>query len=211
MREKTRQKLRCHCWRDFLSKQRADFLRLFFFCMLLTFSSGCQSFTVHCGDESRAPQDVVEAYVKADAEGATLSSEKYASSVIPSIVLSSQYETPGWDTVSIVERSEVIGIEPMEDAYDIQKVKVQYHIIADCADELMPKAYFESYSFRVHKMGNKWMIVNPTDLRPHVSLPAFLRHVHVLLRADPERKGLETMLLAAESLKSDVDSDDKAY
>jgi hypothetical protein len=126
-----------------------------------------------------SPENVVRQYLATDLRGAKLSTESIQKSVLPKIIIPTEYVSPGWDTVVIVMEPEILSVTPAIGREDeIMMVGVRYRIVGEAfGEEVINKSAVEDYTFEVRRVDNRWFIMDPTDLCPHISQAGLIHHL----------------------------------
>jgi hypothetical protein len=135
--------------------------------------------------ESTAAKSLVETYCKADLNGANLSTDNFLKSGLSSFLVSGEFESPGWDTVSLIIKytitySKVNGKEAI--------ITVSYDTLGEIpgAEEVTIDKRIENYNFKLVKIDGKWRLKTPYDLKPHISIDTAIRHIQVLYKTEKE-------------------------
>lgn len=127
-----------------------------------------------------AIRSVVESFLKADLDGAFLSSDNFERSGIDRILVPGDGMRPGWDTVTLVKSYEITNVISSRGK---ASATVEYRVLGEVpgAEEVIRRDSTEEYHFLLAKRGKGWKLVSPNDLRPHVSIDTTLRHLNLLL------------------------------
>lgn len=128
-------------------------------------------------------QTLVETYCKADYDGANLSTDNYKKSLLPGFVVAGEYESPAWDTVSLVK---AYFIKSVEVKGENASVAVQYEVLGEVpgAQEVEVKKEKENYTFKLKKLGDSWKLITPADLKPHIAIDTAIRHIRELYETE---------------------------
>jgi hypothetical protein len=147
-----------------------------------------------------SPEAVVRAYCQADFDGATLSSKSYEMSCLPKITAPSEGGTPGWDTASLI--SEFTISHSGDSHVGEQDVTVRFNLLGPltmlCFE---PGIRDEYYVFHTRKTGDKWMVMDPHDLPPHISVNSAIRQLLSLQPGQDTRTLVEQLQTLGKNLK----------
>jgi hypothetical protein len=136
-------------------------------------------------------RSTVELYLKADLQGATLGSDNFARSGIGKLIIPGEEIAPGWDTCSVVTSYAIDAVEEkMVKGQHLAIVSVTYAVVAEVsgATDVEHKKEREKYVFRLVKQGNDWKLIDPYDLKPHVSIDTLIAHLKTLLGQEHQEK-----------------------
>lgn len=167
---------------------------------LSLFPVGCAHRGMGTHFDQRSPEAVVRAYIDADLFGATLSTKAYETAHLSEIIVPTEYVSPGWDTVSIVESAEILAEKTTIGQDKLCKVVVQYNTLGEVAEKLDLHPNVERYIFKTQRIDDQWFLMDPVDLRPHVSVSALITHIQGLLSHESERSDLKATLSTLQSL-----------
>ena len=154
-------------------------LHLVFSCLFMACAIGCVSRGRLSREDQSSPKHVVRQYLAVELNGARLSTESIQKSILPKIIIPVEYVSPGWDTIFIVTQAKILDVEPVRGREDeIMKVGVRYEVIGEAfGEEVIAKSAVEDYIFEVRRVDDKWFIMDPIDLYPHISQAGFIRHL----------------------------------
>jgi hypothetical protein len=141
--------------------------------------------------EVTSVRSIVEMYIKADLHGATLGTDNFAQSGIGKIIIPGEESSPGWDTVSLAKSYTINTIQvKKEKGRNLATASVTYELVGEVpgAVEVIEKKETENYVFRLVKQDKEWKLIEPYDLRPHVSIETVIRHLKTLLGREHQEK-----------------------
>jgi hypothetical protein len=149
---------------------------------------------------SENPRKVIEHFLKLDTDGARLGTDTYKASGIGDYVVQGEYESPGWDTVTLITDYK---IQKITQSGSTASAMVKYNVIGKASNNLEIKKKNEIYIFKLKKQNHRWFIVEPYDLPQHISVDAAIKHWELLDKLqgdiDPDTK---TMLRKLKTLKA---------
>jgi hypothetical protein len=159
--------------------------------------------STHRADVS-AVRSVVEKYLKADFNGATLGTDNFARSGLGKIMIPGEESSPGWDTVSLTRSYAIDAIQVKnEKGRNLATASVTYELVGEVpgAVEVLEKKEKEKYVFRLVQQEKEWKLIEPYDLRPHVSIETVIRHLKMLLGQEQQEK-LPEVIRQLEKMKN---------
>lgn len=130
--------------------------------------------------DATAVRAVVESYIKADLNGATLGTDNFEKSGLDRILIPGEEVAPGWDNVSLVKAYKINSIQTRnEKGRQLAIVSVAYEVVGEVpgAVEVIKNNETENYQFRLVKQNKEWKLIEPYDLRPHVSIETVIKHL----------------------------------
>ncbi len=132
------------------------------------------------------PKEIAMLFLKLDYDGARLSSDSYVKSGIAGFTVSGEYASPGWDIVDLVKAYEILSIN---EKTEYATVTVQYDVIGDLSDTLSVEQKAKQYTFRFKRLNQRWFMIEPYDLRQHISIGAAIRHLEDLIATQGDNAG----------------------
>jgi hypothetical protein len=130
-----------------------------------------------------SPRDLTLHFLKLDFEGARLGSDDYRKSGIAEFIVPGEYMSPGWDMAIVIRKYEIEKTRPKSDRV---AVTVKYDVIGSVSNELTIKSQTEHYTFRFKQKVDRWFMIEPYDLPPHISVNTAIRHLDHLLKIQGE-------------------------
>lgn len=149
---------------------------------------------------------IVETYIKADMSGANLGTDNFVESGLEKILIAGEESAPGWDTVSLVKNYKLTSIDTKKvKGQDLAIASVTYEIVGEVpgAVEVIRQKETEKYVFRLVKQGKDWKLIQPFDLRPHVSIETVIKHLKTLLGQEHQEKVPE-VIRQLEKMKGNI-------
>ncbi len=156
--------------------------------------------------EVSAIRAVVEKYIQADLAGANLGTDNFVESGLEKILVPGEEAAPGWDTVSLVKSYKLKSIENKKvKGKDLAIASVAYEIIGEVpgAVEVVRLKETENYVFRLVKEDKTWKLIQPFDLRPHVTIETTIKHLKTLVGHEGQGKVPE-VIQQLEKMKGNV-------
>jgi hypothetical protein len=135
--------------------------------------------------DTLAVRNLVQRYCEADLRGATLSTENYRKSGLGEFIISAAgRESAGWDTATIIKGFEILSADLTPGQ---AVVNVKYESLGEVDSiEIRIKRNREYYNFSLVKKSGIWKLINPYDLRPHISIETAINHIQSLYNEDKE-------------------------
>lgn len=122
---------------------------------------------------------VVETFCRLDLDGGLLSTENSERSRIFDYISLTEGPFPGWDTATLVTGYKILSVSSHTDTAE---VLLQYHIIGEIpGEELVIKKRTEKSRFRLRRVNGAWKIIDPNNLRPHISIETAISHLQYLI------------------------------
>jgi hypothetical protein len=152
-------------------------------------------------DVNQEPRQVVELFCRLDIGGGLLSTENSKlSGIFNSIVLSNGFFS-AWDTVTLITGYHILFVSSNSDT---AQVLVRYDVIGEIpgAAKLLLEDKQEESLFQLKRTGGAWKIVDPNNLRPHISVDTAIRHLQALvLTGDNDQPEVSTVIEKLRTLK----------
>jgi len=126
---------------------------------------------------SENPRQLVERFLKLDANGARLDSDAYKAAGLGEFIVSSGYESPGWDEAVLIRKYEIQKVTQSDQRASITVI---YDTIGSVSDDVYLKDKKQTYSFQLMKQNIRWVIIGPYDLPQHISVSTAVRHFEIL-------------------------------
>ena len=143
------------------------------------------------------PEEVVEEYVRKDAEGVRLSGQKFRE--IRDLFM---WEEAGFDVATIITGYD---IRTMDIGPEMARVSVTYRELGEFSPfEFRPDKKEVTESFMLKKDGNLWRITEP-EIFPHVLLDTMVSMFERNVEIDPRDDNYARMLIQFRNLKETED------
>ena len=162
-----------------------NFHKLLVFIVLMFALSACTNKEKNQEAEASAVKNLVETYCRADSNGANLSSDNYLKSGLPGFMVAGDFESPGWDTVSLIKKYSITSVKVNG---KIATVIVTYDTLGEVpgAEKVTIDKKNENYSFNLVKNDEKWKLKTPYDLQPHILVDTAIIHIQELYETQKE-------------------------
>ena len=122
---------------------------------------------------------VVETFCRFDSEGGLLSTENSKRSGIFDYISLSKGPFPAWDTATLITGYKILSVSSQSET---AKVLLQYDVIGEIpGEELVVRKMKEKTRFRLRRVDGAWKIVDPNNLRPHISIETAISHLQYLV------------------------------
>ena len=116
--------------------------------------------------DAAAVRAVVETYIKADLDGATLGTDNFEKSGLDRILIPGEEVASGWDNVSLVKAYKINSIQTRnEKGRQLAIATVAYEVVGEVpgAVEVVKRNETENYQFRLVKQDKEWKLIEPYD------------------------------------------------
>ena len=137
--------------------------------------------------DSATVRALVQRYCEADLNGAMLGTKNYLASGLKEIIVAEEgHVSPGWDTVTLIKGFKILGVTM---GAHQAAVKVRYEVIGEEDNiKVRPHKTTKDYDFRLVKKDGQWKLIEPYNLRPHISIETSIKHRQALYEEGKERQ-----------------------
>lgn len=129
--------------------------------------------------DTLAVRSLVQKYCEAEFHGATLGTKSYKKSGLDKFIIHEKgHAAPGWDTVTLIRKFNIISVKV---APRHAMVSVEYNLLGEVDTlEVRINQKIEKYNFRLIKKNGEWKLIEPYNLRPHISIDTAINHIQSL-------------------------------
>jgi hypothetical protein len=171
-----------------LIKKETTMKKLSCWGLLAGFLIGAAPAGASTGSYPSSPKELVENYLKLDADAAGLAPETW-----PELGQYTDFpQAPKWEAFVVIDRYEITKI--ME-GHTRAQVRVTYHPLGQLSDKFTTGTAPENVVFYLNKVKDQWKVDSP-PLMPHVSFEVMKRRLNANSAANPKEKKVNDALIA---------------
>lgn len=135
---------------------------------------------------SSDPRQLTSVYLKHDFDGDLLSSETYKTSGLLNFIVPGEFESGGSETIILIKGYRITNAS-QENTKAL--ITVEYDVIGLVTLDVSMEKKESRYTFRCKKQDGRWMMIDPYNLSPHVSIDSAVSHYE---RLDKIQGGIGT-------------------